>query len=163
MINKQSLWFITLFSLVLILGIYYVAMPKDSLATFTGNLNDTSQAIEVSESDVIIAMKVEQEEKLLAQIDEAQKNLLNSTASIEERNIAYELLQNLNNQKSKIESIEKIIKEKYGLISCVKIENTNIVITVDSKDLGTEFANKIISTVQNEFEKQMYITIQFKN
>ena len=31
MINKQSMWFLTLFSLVLILGVYYVTMPNDLL------------------------------------------------------------------------------------------------------------------------------------
>ena len=29
MINKQSMWFLTLFSLVLVLGVYYVTMPVD--------------------------------------------------------------------------------------------------------------------------------------
>jgi len=31
MLNKQNLWFLTLFSLILILGIYYVTMPNDLL------------------------------------------------------------------------------------------------------------------------------------
>lgn len=31
MINKQSMWFLTLFSLVLVLGVYYVTMPNDLL------------------------------------------------------------------------------------------------------------------------------------
>ena len=29
MINKKNLWFLTLFSLVLVLSIYYVTMPSD--------------------------------------------------------------------------------------------------------------------------------------
>lgn len=31
MINKQKLWFLTLFSLILILGVYYVTLPNDLL------------------------------------------------------------------------------------------------------------------------------------
>ena len=31
MINKEHLWFLTLFSLVLVLSIYYVTMPSDML------------------------------------------------------------------------------------------------------------------------------------
>lgn len=30
MINKKNLWFLTLFSLVLVLSIYYVTMPNES-------------------------------------------------------------------------------------------------------------------------------------
>lgn len=29
MINKKNLWFLTLFSLVLVLSIYYVTMPSE--------------------------------------------------------------------------------------------------------------------------------------
>ena len=29
--NKQNLWFLTLFSLILVLGIYYVTMPNELL------------------------------------------------------------------------------------------------------------------------------------
>ena len=31
MINKNNLWFLTLFSLILILGVYYVTLPSDVL------------------------------------------------------------------------------------------------------------------------------------
>ena len=31
MINKQTLWFLTLFSLILVLGVYYITMPNDLL------------------------------------------------------------------------------------------------------------------------------------
>ena len=33
MINKKNLWFLTLFSLVLVLSVYYVTMPTELLMT----------------------------------------------------------------------------------------------------------------------------------
>ena len=33
MINKKSLWFLTLFSLILVLSIYYITMPSELLLT----------------------------------------------------------------------------------------------------------------------------------
>ena len=33
MINKQSLWFLTLFSLILVLSVYYITMPNELLLT----------------------------------------------------------------------------------------------------------------------------------
>ena len=89
MVNKQNLWFITLFSLILILGIYYVSMPKDALTVFSGNTIDSSSAIEVEESDVIVALKVEAEEKLLEEMASAQSILLDDTTSVSEKNAAY--------------------------------------------------------------------------
>ena len=64
MINKQNLWFITLFSLILVLGIYYVSMGDETISVLAGN-NDVSEVVEVSESDVIVALQVEDDEEVL--------------------------------------------------------------------------------------------------
>ena len=162
MINKQSLWFITLFSLIIILGIYYVSMPNDALTVFSGNTTDTSSAIEVTESDIIIAMKVEEEEKILSQMDEAQKVLLDETATVDDKNDAYKTLQLLNSQKGKTLEIERIIKNEFNFESCVKIEGNKINITISSKDDDIKTANNIMSRVQSLYDNQMYITIKFQ-
>ena len=41
MINKQNLWFLTLFSLILILGVYYVTLPNELLEKI--NIEDTNK------------------------------------------------------------------------------------------------------------------------
>ena len=46
MINKQNLWFITLFSLILVLGIYYVSMGDETVKVLAGN-NDVSEVLEI--------------------------------------------------------------------------------------------------------------------
>lgn len=162
MINKQSLWFVTLFSLILILGVYYITMPKDALTTFSGNLNDNSEVIEVTESDIIVALKVEAEEKILKQMEDAQKILLDATASVSDKNMAYETLQQLNSQKGKVLSIEELIKKEFKVDSCAEINGNNIIITLACADQGTEYANKVIKAVQKLYENQMYITIKFQ-
>ena len=162
MINKQSLWFITLFSLILILGIYYVTMPEDALTVFSGNTDDVSTTIEVTESDVIVAMKVEEEEKMLAEMEDAQKILLDTTASIDEKNTAYETLQLLNSQKGKVMEIEKMLKDKFKIDTFVKIDGNKISVTLSSNDQGKEYANKIISSIQELYDNQMYITVKFQ-
>ena len=44
MINKKNLWFLTLFSLVLVLSVYYITMPSELLITNNGEIinNDDS-------------------------------------------------------------------------------------------------------------------------
>ena len=37
MINKKSVWFLTLFSLILVLSIYYITMPSEMLLTTRGD------------------------------------------------------------------------------------------------------------------------------
>ena len=71
MINKQNLWFITLFSLILVLGIYYVSMGDETVKVLAGN-NDVSEVLEVKESDVIVALQVEDDEAVLEQMNQYQ-------------------------------------------------------------------------------------------
>ena len=110
-----------------------------------------------------MALKVEAEEEMLSQMEEAQKILLDSSATVTAKNEAYETLQNLNNKKGKIEEIEKLIKEKFAKDSCVTIEGNKINITISDKDQGPSYANKIIKEVQSLYTEDMYITVKFSS
>ena len=161
MINKQNLWFVTLFSLILVLGIYYVTMKDESLTVLSG-VNDVSDVVEVKESDVIVALQVEQDESVLKEMNEYQNILLDDKATIEEKNDAYNALQSLNNSKSECEKIKKLIEEKFKLDNFVKIENDKISITIASKEHNKELANNILREVQKLYDKQQYITVKFQ-
>ena len=56
MINKQKLWFLTLFSLILVLSVYYVTMPSDLLNTKNEVVN-TTPVVNVSDNDEISVLK----------------------------------------------------------------------------------------------------------
>ena len=163
MINKQNLWFITLFVIILILVIYYITLPDSAIPTFSANEANLDNVIKVTDSDVIVALKVEEEEKILKEMEDAQKILLDNAATTEEKNAAYETLQQLNYKKGKIVEIEKLIKEKFEVDSCVKIEGNKINITLSCEDKGAEFANNVIKEVQTLYNTQMYITIKFQS
>ena len=161
MINKQNLWFITLFSLILVLGIYYVSMGDETISVLAGD-NDVSEVVEVSESDVIVALQVEDDESVLEQMTEYQNILLDADATIEEKNDAYNALQALSNSQSECEKIEKLISDEYKYDNFVKIEGDTISIVIASSDHNKELANKIIRSVQNLYDTQKYITVKFE-
>lgn len=165
MINKQNLWFITLFSLILVLSIYYVTMPDDALTALAEDANGSGNAatVEVSSSNVLVALRVQDEEDVLAEMEKLQTILLDDTATLEEKNDAYDSLQALNNNKGKEEEIETKIKETHKLESFVKIDGDQISVVIASNDHSTELANNIIRTVQGMFNTRMYITIKFQN
>ena len=104
MINKQNLWFVTLFSLILVLGIYYVSMSDETLSVISGK-DEASETMDVKESDVIVALQVEADETVLKEMQEYQNILLDDKATIEEKNDAYTSLQAINSSKSEYEKI----------------------------------------------------------
>lgn len=161
MINKQNLWFVTLFSLILVLGIYYVTMGDESLSVLAGE-NNISKEVSVKESDVIVALQVDRDEAVLKEMNEYQSILLDDTATIEEKNDAYNALQALSNSKSECEKIKKLITEKFKFDNFVKIDGDSISITIAAKDHNKEIANNIIREVQRLYDKQKYITVKFE-
>ena len=161
MINKQNLRFVTLFSLILVLGIYYVTMGDESLSVLAGE-NNISKEVSVKESDVIVALQVDRDEAVLKEMNEYQSILLDDTATIEEKNDAYNALQALSNSKSECEKIKKLITEKFKFDNFVKIDGDSISITIAAKDHNKEIANNIIREVQSLYDKQKYITVKFE-
>jgi len=161
MINKQNLWFVTLFSLIVILGIYYVTMGDETLSVLAGE-NDVSKVVEVKESDVIVALQVEDDESVLKEMTNYQNILLDDTATLEEKNDAYNALQALSSKKSECEKLEKLITTEFKYNNFVKIDGDTISIIIASKDHSTEIANKIIRKVQEQYQTQKYITVKFE-
>ena len=165
MINKRSLWFLTLFSLILVLSVYYITMPSELLIA-TNNASKKEKTKEVSvteenkESAELVASRVESEEKMLDKITELKKILTNSKSTTEEKNKAFEELQNLNKNRSEEEKIEKGLEEELKLKTFVSIEGNNITVTVDSDKHDSKLANSIMRNVQNNFDSQMIITIK---
>lgn len=166
MINKKNLWFLTLFSLVLVLSIYYVTMPNELLITNNGDILEddlqVSDEVEISESNIISALKVEDNNQVLNDMNSLKEKLTNSDISVEEKNMVFEELKNLNKNSSLEETIESKIKSTYSYDNFVKIDNDQIRVVVGTKDHNVELANNIMRLVQSEFDKKMYISVEFQ-
>ena len=166
MINKQGLWFVTLFSLILVLSIYYVTMSDDTLSSILDNNppTDNSQVanVNVEESSILVALRVSEEEKMLKEMNDLQTILLDDAATLQEKNDAYDQLMALNAKKGKEEELEEKIKKEFQLNSFVKIQNDQISIVVESDTHNVETANQIIRSIQSLYDKKMYITVKFQ-
>ena len=161
MINKQSLWFLTLFSIILVLSVYYIAMPNNTLATIKEN-NENIETLNINETDSLAALRVQNEEEIELTINELQNVLLNETSTLEEKNTAYEKIQNINSNKGKEQMIEKLINDELNLHSFVKINKDNIKITISKKEHDVKLANDIIRKIQEQYSNKMYITVKFQ-
>ena len=162
MINKKNLWFLTLFSLVLVLSIYYVTMPNEIFdESLKGEIKENSENINIEESSVISALKVEDDTNVMEKINSLKEKLTNSEISTEEKNSVFEELKLINTNSSKEETLEVKIKELCNCENFVKIDGDNIRVVLDSKDSNTSNANNIMRLVQNEFDDKMYISVKY--
>ena len=167
MINKQKLWFLTLFSLILVLSIYYITMPKEVFESKKENEvnkeNDNKVNIEISDSSSLDVLRVSDDEARIKEIEDLRIVLTNVDSSIDEKNKAYEKLKLIEQNKGKEESLEDKIKSEFNLNSYVKINNNQIKITVVESKHNYELANNIIRSIQEEYNEKMYITVKFQS
>ncbi len=168
MINKQKLWFLTLFSLILVLSIYYITMPEDVLKdikteTVSKETKNNKATIDVEESEALTALRIESDEKVIKEMNALQEILLDKKSTTEDKNNAYESLKDLNLNKGKEENLEKLVKNELKLKTFIKINKDQIKVVVDEKKHDAKIANQIIRLIQKEFDNQMYITVKFQS
>lgn len=165
MLNKQNLWFLTLFSLILVLGVYYVTMPNDLLTKVNIKATETTDkpvVEEVKEESALVAMRVSLEEERKESIDVLQEKITNEKLTTEEKNTAYEQLKYLNELQGKEETIEKKLKKEYNLDCFTKIDISNVSVICISTKHDATLANNIMRTIQKDYKNKMNISVKFQ-
>ena len=161
MIKKKNLWFLTLFSLVLVLSVYYITMPTELLVT---NNTETIDKVEmnIEEASVVEALKTEDNANTLEEINKLKETITDKEATTEDKNEAFDAIKTLNQISSKEELLEEKIKTTHNLDSFIKIDGDQIRVVINSEDHSSKIANNIMKTIQNNFDTKQYISIQFK-
>ena len=113
MINKEHLWFLTLFSLILVLSVYYITMPSDLLLS-KQVFNDSEEKtepdenvnLEVEESDILVSLRLDLDEERETEKKELKSILTDGEKTIEDY---YALPEGLH-----VELIDGKFYNKYG-------------------------------------------------
>lgn len=174
MINKQSLWFLTLFSLILVLSVYYITMPNELLLTNNSNYLDTEATsgdtyssnddaeVTIEESELLVTMRVNLEEERNAMVADLRSTLTNEEATSEEKNNAYEQIKYITDLKAQEEALEVKIKKNYGVECFIKIDNSEVKVVAIKESHDLALANNIMKTIQSEFDNKVYVTVKFE-
>ena len=165
MIKKQNLWLLTLFSVILVLGVYYITMPNSSsiLKEEENKEVETNKtSLEIEEDTYITALKEEYEEETLKQIKELESLLNEKLTSTDEKNNAYLKIKALNDKKAEEEeALMANIKKEFSYDTFVKIENNDITVVVKTDKHDKTLANNIMRFIQKEYEYHKNISVKF--
>lgn len=163
MINKKNIWFLTLFSLVLVLSVYYITMPNDVLLETSKAVDDVEvSVVEESEAASLVALRVEKEEKVLNEMENLNNILTDVAKTTEEKNNAYEKMKSLNDIKSEEAGLEKKIKDSFNISSVITVDGDKINVVASKTDHTKELANNIMRTIQDNYENKMYVSVKFE-
>lgn len=161
MINKQKLWFLTLFSLILVLSVYYVTMPSNLLSV-SDIKEDTTPTINMEDANILDVLKEENNERVAKEIESLRKIVVDVETNIDDKNMAYEKIQKLEENKGKEEKIVSLIKEKLGFDTYVEIKNAKVNVVVSNKEHSYKIANDIIKLVSSSFDSDKSVTVKFQ-
>lgn len=161
MVNKKNIWFLTLFSLILVLSVYYITMPKELLlSNLKATISDSD--IELNESDIIETLKVEDKEKNDKEKESLKKILTDSNSSVDKKNEAFDKMKNLDINTTEEENINKLVKEEFKLDTFTKIDQDKIKVIVATDKLDYKTANNIMRFIQSKYDTKKYITVEYK-
>lgn len=170
MISKQKLWFITIFSLVLVLSVYYITMPNELLNSNNSKINiekvgkeiENDTMTKIEESELLVTMRVNLTDEREKEMKDLKSTLTNEESTSEEKNNAFEKIKYITDITSKEEMLEKKIKENFKTDNFIHIDNNKISVTAINKNHNIELANNIMKIIQKEFNNKVSITIKFE-
>lgn len=155
MINKKSIWFMTLFSLIIVLSVYYITIPRE--------INyENKPVVKIEESTILTALRVQADKEMESMMNDLRFILSGIDTTSEEKSNAYDKLKELNIIRGKEEKLEEMIKKTYNLSSFVKINDDQIRVVVLSDNHDSKIADNIMKSIQSEFETYKYISVKFE-
>lgn len=184
LLKKQTVWLLTMLSLVVVLSVYYITSPEpksnelaavkqeektDQKETKTDTKTDT----EAKDGDTVISQVAGDEEfealRLQLQDDRSElKEQLNTVVATtdlpaDERSEAVDQMKKLNEIAQKEEMLETLIKAMDYEDALVRADGSTVKIIVKSKKESTKSeANAIIQMVKKEIGETNFVAVEFQ-
>lgn len=169
MLKKQTVWLLTMLSLMVVLGVYYVlSKDNDRELTYTGNpfanldvLNDQESDIDTDITNVtgkgydewFAMLRMEIQNNRSVSKERLNDVIKSSTATTDEKNDALNQIQQIDQITTKETILQERIlatTDKYEDV-LVRYNNDKLHVHVRTDDLSVKEANSIIMLARSEF------------
>ncbi|MCZ8534838.1 stage III sporulation protein AH [Paenisporosarcina quisquiliarum] len=171
--RKRSVWFLTLFSLVAVVTVFYVSdrpSPFDGIQLFSDDTLDEVGLVEtsstneesfVSKSNAFEEMRMEVTEKRSQLRDQLTTKVGSNEFTAEQKDEAYNQIEELVKIDSTEAMLELIIKSLGYDDALVRIEESDVFIDVVSNEQSTKKASEIIYQVKREWPEAYNVEVSF--
>ncbi|MCA1058167.1 SpoIIIAH-like family protein [Rossellomorea aquimaris] len=178
LLKKQTVWLLTMLSLVIVLSVYYITSPtqqatdmayqeKDGKEQAGGGDKETMSDMEVvtdaAGNEMFEALRLEVTDEREQLREELEAKVANADVSAEEKSAAYEQMENLRELAMTESVLETMIKTMGYEDALVRANGENIRITVKSdKEHSKADANEIIRLVMSEVGQMKPVAVEFQ-
>lgn len=187
LLKKQTVWLLTMLSLVVVLSVYYITSPEQSgnemaisqkvkdqkdknqvadkkkeTSSQTG-MNKNAVVTTVEGDNEFEALRMQLEDERSQKKEDLQAEIASTDLSPDKRSEAYDQMQKLNETAQKEELLETLIKTMGYDDALVRADGEKVNITVKSKKKHTaQAANDIIQLVKKEIGETNYVAVEFQ-
>ncbi|WP_226657028.1 SpoIIIAH-like family protein [Pseudalkalibacillus hwajinpoensis] len=180
-LKKQTVWLLTMLSLIIVLSAYYIMTPGTDNVAFVGDqeeqseegvkgeeaketngVEDESVSMNVSGDEVFAALRLEIQEQRDAAIEDYTA-VIASEASADLRNEAHEQRQELMALSQKESVLENVIKsEGYSDAVVYTLDDEKVRVIVKADQLSNEEANNIMVLAEEQLGDGHRIAVEFQ-
>ncbi|MCQ6273744.1 SpoIIIAH-like family protein [Bacillus sp. V3B] len=172
LLKKQTVWLLTMLSLVVVLSVYYLTSPEQQQNELAGveEKEETEQMEENTVEDLVSngadedaqiitnaagdeafeTLRMQLEDERSQKKEDLTKTIGSTELPVEERSEAKEQMDELNEIAQKEALLETLIKAMNYEDVLVRADGEQVNITVKAEKQSTAEANKIIQTVRSE-------------
>ncbi len=178
LLKKQTVWLLTMLSLVVVLSVYYMTSPDQQKNQLAGveeqekkDVEKQDASVETEDRESVVSSVASDEvfEGLRLKLDEdrskMKEELRDIMASTElpsaERSAAYDKIENLEQVAQKEAVLETLIIAMGYDDALVRADGEKVNITVKSDKPSAKAANEIIQVVKNELGHMQAVAVEF--
>ncbi|RFU65657.1 SpoIIIAH-like family protein [Peribacillus glennii] len=188
LLKKQTVWLLTMLSLVVVLSVYYLTTPEKQPVNMAGTeekeekqqeagvkKEDAKQPVAKKETkdgatvvtreagdDAFEALRMELTDLRSKQKEELTAIVANTKLSAEEISDAKQKIEELNSVEEKETIIEKLVLTMDYDAALVRVNGKDVDITVKADKLSPSAANSIIQLVNKEFDSTHDVVVNFQ-
>jgi len=171
--KKQTIWLMTMLSLIAVLSIYYLTTPESDLTASVldpvgvkeeAKKNADKVSVDTNEAadPVFAELRMQLNDNRSKMKEDLQEVVATTTFSEEERSNAYTQMQALTDVSSTENTLETLIKAEGYSDALVRIEDQNIRVTIKSEKDSPAAANEIIRLVTKELGRYEPVSVEFQ-
>ncbi|MFF2286347.1 SpoIIIAH-like family protein [Peribacillus butanolivorans] len=195
LLKKQTVWLLTMLSLVVVLSVYYLTAPEENAADMTAteqteskteskmeskteskteskgetksdketsSKNAAGSSVTIASGDEFESLRMQIEDERAKLNEELTVKMGNTELSAEEREDAYAKIEQLSETKVKENIIENLIVAMDYNAALVRVDGTDVKVSVKADKQSKTEANNIIRLVRKEVDDAQNVVVDFQ-
>lgn len=193
LLKKQTVWLLTMLSLVVVLSVYYLTAPEENAADMTAteqmeqeenktesitenkaetkgenkseketSKNAEGSSVTIASGDEFESLRMQIEDERAKLNEELTAKMGNTELSAEERDEAYAKIEQLSETKVKENIIENLIVAMDYNAALVRVDGTDVKVSVKADKQTKTEANNIIRLVRKEVSDAQNVVVDFQ-